>query len=213
MSRMSNKILLTATLLAVLLSAWAAIEDYFLGDLFLARALQEIKLSAWVDTMEIASTISTVLPIVALSSVLLAWFIHNKQRTECIVLGVALVSLLVNPVLKLVVDRPRPTDDLITIWKDSSGLGFPSGHAYTAMVLFGLLYYFTPIIFTQKKIVSLIRLFILTLITLIGISRVYLGAHWPSDVLGGFLVGGIILTLLIQLHRQYSPQVQSSEAG
>ena len=140
------------------------------------------------------------------------WFLWRGQKAEYIVFGGALLSLAVNPVLKLLVDRPRPTEDLVIIWRDSAGLGFPSGHAYTAMVLFGLLYYLAPIIVRWKRAVLLLRLSSLMLILLIGISRVYLGAHWPSDVLGGFLVGGIILTLLIHLHRQYTPQLESSQA-
>ena len=68
------------------------------------------------------------------------------------------------------------------------------------MILFGLVYYLAPIMVPWKRAVRLLRLSSFMLILLIGISRVYLGAHWPSDVLGGFLVGGIMLTLLIHLH-------------
>ena len=119
------------------------------------------------------------------------------------VLGGALLSQGVNPLLKLLVDRPRPTEDLLMIWRDPAGLGFPSGHAYTAIILFGLIYYLAPSVVPWKWIVRLLRLSSLILIVLIGISRVYLGAHWPSDVLGGFLVGGIMLAILSQLHRRY----------
>ena len=128
------------------------------------------------------------------------------------VLGGALLSMAVNPMLKFLVDRPRPTEDLVMIWRDPAGMGFPSGHASTAMILFGLIYYLAPIIVPWKWAVPLLRLSSFMPILLIGISRVYLGAHWPSDVLGGFLVGGVILTLLIHLHRQYSPQMELSQA-
>ena len=139
------------------------------------------------------------------------WFLWRGQKAEYIVFGGALLSLAVNPVLKILVDRPRPTEDLLVIWGDPGGMGFPSGHAYTAIIMFGLLYYLTPIVIPWRKLVHLIQYSSLTLIILIGISRVYLGAHWPSDVLGGFLVGGIILTLLIHLHQQYSPQLETSQ--
>jgi undecaprenyl-diphosphatase len=212
MSFMRSRLFILATLFAVLLCAAAAIQDYFFGDLFLARVIQEIRPSPWEEIMETVSIIGMGLPMVFLALAFFGWFLWKKQKAEYMVLGGALLSLTVNPVLKLLVDRPRPTEDLVIIWRDSAGLGFPSGHAYTAMVLFGLLYYLTPIVIPWRRVIPLLRFTFLALIILMGISRVYLGAHWPSDVLGGFLVGGIILTLLIHLHRQYTPQLESSQA-
>ena len=112
----------------------------------------------------------------ALGLALLGWFMWRKQRAESMVVAGALLSLAVSPLLKILVDRPRPTEELLTIWRDPSGLGFPSGHAYTAMILFGLIYYLTPSVVPWKWVVRLIRLSSLILIVLIGISRVYLGA-------------------------------------
>ena len=203
--------LLAAIFLAILLSAAAAIQDYFFGDLFLARAIQDIRLSHWEEIMETAAAIGRWLPMTILAAAAFGWFLWKKRRAEYIVLGAALLSLAVNPVLKFLVDRPRPTEDLLVIWGDPAGMGFPSGHAYTAMIMFGLLYYLTPLVVPWKKLVPLIQYSSLTLIILIGISRVYLGAHWPSDVLGGFLAGGIMLSLLIKLHRQQSPQLETSQ--
>ena len=203
--------LLAAIFVAILLSAAAAIQDHFFGDLFVARAIQEIRLTRWEETMGMVSTIGKTLPMIVLGLASFGWFLWKRQKAEYIVLGAALLSLAVNPILKLMVDRPRPTEDLVVILRDVAGLGFPSGHAYTAMVLFGLFFYLTPIVVPWKKVTTLLRLTFLALIVLMGISRVYLGAHWPSDVLGGFLVGGIILTLLIHLHQQYSPQLETSQ--
>ena len=201
-----------AILIAILLSSAAAIQDYFFGDLFLTRSIQEIRLSRWEETMGMVSTIGRALPMSVLGLACFIWFLWKKQKAEYIVLGAALLSLAVNPVLKVLVDRPRPTEDLVVILRDVTGLGFPSGHAYTAMVLFGLLFYLTPIVVPWRRMIPFLRLLFLSLIILMGVSRVYLGAHWPSDVLGGFLVGGIILSLLIHLHHQYTPQIEPSKA-
>ena len=213
MSSMQTRLLVIASLVAVLLSVAAAMQDHFVGDLFLAREIQSIKIAPWEEAMEVASTIGRWMPMAVTTLVFFGWFLWKKQKAEYIVLGAALLSLLVNPVLKLLVDRPRPSGDLMTILRDSGGTGFPSGHAYTAMILLGLLYYLAPTTVPWKRVVTLLRITSIMLIVLIGISRVYLGAHWPSDVLGGFLVGGIILTLLIHLHHQYSPHMKPPEAS
>jgi len=204
--------LFIAIFVAILLSAAAAIQDHFFGDLFLARAIQEIRLSHWEEIMETVSTVGKALPMVVLGLSCFGWFLWKRQKAEYMVLGAALLSLFVNPVLKILVDRPRPTEDLVTIWRESGGLAFPSGHAYTAMVIFGLLYYLTPTVVSWKKAIPFLRGTFLSMIVLMGISRVYLGAHWPSDVLGGFLVGGIILTFLIHFHQQYTPDLKPSQA-
>jgi undecaprenyl-diphosphatase len=212
MSSMQTRLLVVASLIAALLCGAASIQDYFVGDLFLARAIQEIRVAPWEETMEVVSTIGEELPMAVMASVFFVWFLWKRQRAEYMVFGGALLSLAVNPVLKLLVDRPRPTEDLVIIWRDAEGVGFPSGHAFTAIILFGLLYYLAPTIIPWKRAVPLLRLSCIMLIILMGISRVYLGAHWPSDVLGGFLVGGIMLMLLIHLHRRYSPQIEPSQA-
>jgi membrane-associated phospholipid phosphatase len=201
--------LLIAIFSAILLCVAAAIQDYFFGDLFLARAIQEIDLSPWEELMETISTIGKALPMAVLGVSCFAWFLWKRQKAEYMVLGAALLSLSVNPILKILVDRPRPTEDLVTIWMESGDLAFPSGHAYTAMVMFGLLYYLTPTVVSWKRSIPFLRITFLSMIVLMGVSRVYLGAHWPSDVLGGFLVGGIILAFLIHFHQQYTPQMKS----
>jgi len=212
MSGMNKRLLVGALLLVIALSCGAAIQDYFLGDIYLARAVQEIKIVLWQDTMEVVSLAGTVRPMLVMTFALFCWFLLKRQKAEYMVMGGALLGLAVNPMLKLLVDRPRPSEDLVAIWTDTSGMGFPSGHAATAMILFGLLCYLAPLLAPWKTATLIVRVFSLTMIGLIGVSRVYLGAHWPSDVLGGFLVGGIILSLLIHLHHQYSPHFSESRA-
>lgn len=212
MSGMNKGLLVVALILVIVLSFAAAIQDYFLGDLYLARAIQEIKITLWQDAMEFVSLVGKVRPMLVMTFALFCWFLLKRQKAEYMVMGGALLSLTVNPMLKLLVHRPRPSGDLVAIWTDTSGMGFPSGHAATATILFGLLYYLAPALAPWKTATLIVRFFSLMMIGLIGVSRVYLGAHWPSDVLGGFLVGGIILSLLIHLHRQYSPHYRESRA-
>ncbi|MDA0799422.1 MAG: phosphatase PAP2 family protein [Chloroflexi bacterium] len=90
--------------------------------------------------------------------------------------------------LKLFVDRPRPpAEALIRITSDFSGLGFPSGHAFQSTLVIGLLIGVAALRMRPGRLrLATIGLLAL-LIVAIGFSRIYLGAHWPSDVLGGYL--------------------------
>ena len=183
-----------------LLTAGAAIHDSFVGDLYLAGALQKVTAAPWEWTMETVTFIGRAPLLIAFALPMVAWFLWKRKRAEALTLSMGLLSFAVTPGLKVLVDRPRPSDDLVTVWGNYGGLGFPSGHAFDAMVLFGLLFYLAPLLVSFKPAVHMVRVSSLSLILLIGISRVYLGAHWPSDVLGGFMYGAIALVFLTHLH-------------
>jgi membrane-associated phospholipid phosphatase len=102
---------------------------------------------------------------------------------------------LLNAALKMVFNRPRPvfTDPLLT----AANASFPSGHAMASLVVYGLLT-FLILIRMRKTILRLaIILVAITLIVLIGISRIYLGVHYFSDVMGGYIVGSAWLIVCI----------------
>jgi undecaprenyl-diphosphatase len=210
---MKTRFLAIALPMTILLSVGAAVQDYFVGDIFLARAIQEIEIAPFRETMEFTSLIGRGLVMAAIALACFTWFLWKRQKAEYLVFGAGLLSFGLNLLLKELVARPRPTEDLVVVWQSHSGLSFPSGHAFTAVVLFGLLYYLAPVLFPWRRAITLERISCLSLITLIGLSRVYLGVHWPSDILGGFLVGGIVLALLIHLHRLLSPQVEVPRAS
>jgi len=111
-----------------------------------------------------------------------------------------LSSLLDSPI-KLVVNRPRPTDALVQVFSVENGSGFPSGHALFAAVVLGFLAYLAVTRLRRRSLRALSFAGLLMLIILTGVSRVYLGVHWPSDVVGGYLVGAVLLVALVCLYR------------
>lgn len=185
------------------LSVGAARHDQFRGDLFVARAVQSIRVGPWEEVMEIVSFVGQGRLLAVIAAAFIAVFLWRRQTGAGIVLSVAVLSFGIGPVLKGLMDRPRPSADLITVWRSHDTLSFPSGHAFASLILFGMILYLAPYLGPRRWIVLLVQGTSALLILLIGISRVYMGAHWPSDVLGGFLYGGIVLASLIYFHRLY----------
>ena len=99
------------------------------------------------------------------------------------------------------IDRPRPSPELVRVAMELPTGGFPSGHVLNLTAIFGFLLYLAIILTSNVRwrvlLISLLSIPIL----FVGVARVYDGAHWPSDVLGGYLIGGIWLGLTIQIYR------------
>src|SRR5688572_31275588 len=110
-------------------------------------------------------------------------------------LGAGLTAMLINTTLKHFIHRPRPDTLYVSnmYFKSSS---FPSGHAFGTMVIYGLLAYVTSK-YLAAPLSSVLATAFAGLIILIGVSRVYLGAHYPTDVLAGWAFGSVMLWLII----------------
>ena len=138
--------------------------------------------------------------VIVIIGILIWWRIG---RLEAIMIPIGGLFTLVNTPLKLAVSRPRPSADLVHILSREQDNGFPSGHAFFAIVILGLLAYFAFINLKNRTLRMVVLAGLIALILLIGTSRVYLGVHWPSDVIGGYLIGGVLLTALIWFHQTY----------
>ena len=108
---------------------------------------------------------------------------------------------LVNLFVKELIRRPRPTVDLVDVLRVLDSYSFPSGHVMFYIGFFGFLWFlvFTLLKHSWKRILLLI--FLGSLIALVGISRIYLGQHWASDILGAILLGGLTLGVILQFYR------------
>jgi membrane-associated phospholipid phosphatase len=102
---------------------------------------------------------------------------------------------LLNFILKNLYDRPRPV--FLEPLAIATHASFPSGHAMKALIVYGMLAYFLMLNITNPRLRIVIVFIVALLSVLVGISRLYLGVHYFSDVVGGFAVGGIWLTACI----------------
>lgn len=149
---------------------------------------------------------------VAISSVLGTAFIFLLlgHRREALFLALTLLSSVFNFGLKLLINRPRPTDDLVRIVEKAKHQSFPSGHTVFYVTFFGFLIF---MLYRHRQFPRLVRWGVgslsLVLILTVPFSRVYLGAHWFSDVLAGFIFGLISLIGLIFFYFETAPGEES----
>ena len=126
-------------------------------------------------------------------------FIKNKKIGKCITVNLVLSTLL-NQILKYVVQRPRPEGYMII---NENGYSFPSGHSMISMAFYGLIIYLIWKKIKNVKIKYLLCGLLSILIPLIGFSRIYLGVHYASDVIGGFAISIAYLVLYIGAVKTY----------
>ncbi len=183
---------------AVAVSLMARFIDPFPGDVQAIRWVQTWQHPAMTALMEAVSWVGRSLLLLGLTGVAVAVLFLLRRRREALAVAGLAVVLGLTPLLQLLVDRPRPPAALVGLDHSLGGLGFPSGHAYQTMVFFGALFHLSSIRIVRPRLRRFAQASLGFLILSIGVSRVYLGAHWPSDVLGGFLLGAAFLVLLLR---------------
>ena len=130
---------------------------------------------------------------IILLTVILIAVIKNKKIGLSILANLAIITIL-NQLLKRILQRPRPTEYRII---EESGYSFPSGHSMISMAFYGYLIYLIYKYVENKNVKWILISLLSVLICFIGISRIYLGVHYTSDVLGGFLISISYLVIYI----------------
>ncbi|MBP5975698.1 phosphatase PAP2 family protein [Brasilonema sp. CT11] len=131
---------------------------------------------------------------VAAVTVLLLWWRRYREEAKVFVLA-CLGAFILNTELKLFFSKPRPE-----LWHQlisEKSFSFPSGHALGSMVLYGFIAYLLAIHY--PKLSGVIYSLAIILIAAIGISRLYLGVHWPTDIIAGYGVGFLWLMICITM--------------
>lgn len=121
------------------------------------------------------------------------FFIKKNNKYKYISINLAL-AFLFNQILKNIFRRTRP---LFKHLVKESGFSFPSGHAMVSFCFYGLIIYF--IHKSNLKHKRIYEILLIVIIVLIGLTRIYLGVHYFSDIIGGFLFGLLYLLLFIRL--------------
>jgi len=129
---------------------------------------------------------------------LLAYFLYKKRYSDALFAAVSLGGVaVVNVILKSIFERPRP--DLWDWLIHETSMSFPSGHATATMAL--AMCILILVWRTKWRLAACITLFLY--VVSIGISRLYLGVHYPTDILGGWLLGIAWVTFVAWMIRRY----------
>ena len=117
---------------------------------------------------------------------------------------------------KVLIGRPRPSREFVEVFRDIDSNSFPSGHVTFYVCYFGFLFFVAYAILPRGSVRRRVALTLTALpVLLVGLSRVYLGEHWPSDTLGAYLMSGVWLAFCLDLYRRWKkpPQAVKSTSG
>lgn len=163
-------------------------------DWRLTTAVQKLP-RRWQPVMSALSFLGEPVVVLAVGAAGLLTAINSSNDALAQVFLFAVAAFCLNIVLKFILHRRRP-NNLIIETLGVNSYSFPSGHAFGTMIFYGLIAYL-DIKYLASPWNYFFGVFISSIIFMIGISRVYLQAHYPSDVLGGWLLGGISLAVTV----------------
>jgi len=198
-ARMTTRRALAILLMVTLpLSVAASGENILPGDVAVTRFFQGIESPVARDLADFGNWFGSARAAAILGSVLLLALVVARRWSEAALFTIANLLRAASPVLKALCESPRPTSDLVRVDAPVSGWGFPSGHAMGATLLCGSIIWITLRLHPPRWL----RWSVITasgaLTAGTGFARIYVGAHWPTDVLGGYLWGTILVLAAVE---------------
>ena len=173
-------------LLLCMILFFAIIEDVLQNEIWKFDDLVYNTISKTISTpvtaiFKVITNLGGVVGIITITLLILIFLKSNLQKYYVVVN--LLIITMSNQILKNIIQRPRPIEHRII---DEGGYSFPSGHSMVSMAFYGFLIYLIYKNIENKNIKWALCTILSLLILFIGISRIYLGVHYASDVIGGF---------------------------
>ena len=182
--------LLPTTLVAFILFAidtFLVVQNQVLPfDVPIARFIQQINWGPLVYPMQLINASAGIWQVLLGVAAIVALFVYERRAGWLMLIGS--ISSLLDNIIKLIVSRQRPPSDLVHILNPTTGFSYPSGHVvFFTWLSFMLAFSLAPRVHPRYR--SILWIAAAVVIVLTCIARVWAGDHWPSDVLGGVLLG------------------------
>jgi undecaprenyl-diphosphatase len=168
-------------------------------DIELARAIQSIQIrgiNLFMQAVSLPGQSAIAYGLLALMPVALVLLKYPREAILIFVAG--MMALGGTCAIKLLTKRPRPTAGFVRVLETREDFGFPSGHVTFYVSTFGFLLHFIIQHIEPSFWKTIVMITIGLLVLFVGPSRIYLGTHWPTDVLGGYSLGVVILATVIK---------------
>ena len=190
----NDKMLIASLILLIIFIFFVFLHSYFnIIDDFVYSLVKPLISNDMTNVMQFITFFSDPIWCILLSC-LIVLLVKNKKISKAFLLNLICVFLL-NYLLKIIFARSRPIDINLIV---ETGFSFPSGHAMISLGIYGFLIYL--LLSSDKNKISKIigTASLILLIFLIGISRIYLGVHYATDVIAGFIISASYLLLFIR---------------
>ncbi len=199
MSKKHWKWLLAAVLLGAFVLMALSIEHLQPVDEGISRAVAQLRTPWLTAVMRVFSQMASA-PVLAALSIIMMWRLKSSRMRVPIIANVG-ISVLLNVGIKALLTRPRPV--ALPALVVESGYSFPSGHSMAAAAFYGFAIYLLWRKVSSRRVKHWGTALLLAVIALVGASRVYLGVHYASDVVAGFLVSSVYLLVFTSFVSAY----------
>lgn len=141
--------------------------------------------------------------IVAILLALVLYLLFKQKEATIWFAATVVLSLALNTVIKVIIGRERPDIHRLAAFANEAGKSFPSGHSIFATIIFGSIFFICLGKLKNRSSKILLGILCIILIALVMFSRIFVGVHYPSDTIGGFLEGISILLLTYPTYIKY----------
>jgi len=178
---------ITFLLLFIFLTVLVLTKQTLYFDKTISIFVYSLRTPLLTNVMSAVSNLGDVYAGIVVSLLIILMLIIKEHKKDAVIFSLSTITVgLINYVLKLVFAIPRPNFSALTTLYDFS---YPSGHAMNNTFLYGMIVYYISR-YGKNKLIKLLALAgSIVWITLMGISRIYLGVHYPTDVLAGYFLG------------------------